>query len=397
MSDSSLIRIAVLRHAYFPDDARIYKEVHALRDAGYDVTLLCLRKPGEKPFEDKEYIHIHRLPMGHRRGSKVKYVMEYALSMFLMGWKLSCLAFQRRFSAIQVNTLPDSLIFVTLIPRLLGSRILLDLHEPTPELYDTIYGSSGFRFVRYIHVFIERYAIRFAHHVLTVNESIRQRFIDRGAPADKITVIRNVPAEDILVPSVDRKTPDSKYLLMTHGTLQPRYGQDVLIKAMPQIRKFIPNVKLQIIGKGEIEPDLRKLADSLDCKDIIEFTGEVPLKRISNYLIQADVGVIPLNRSPFSELCQPNKLFEYIALKVPVITVRLPAIEESFNDKCMIFINPENIEELARAVIELYQNPEKGRQRAECAYERYQQLRWNVTKKIYLQAIGHLLGHSRNS
>jgi glycosyltransferase involved in cell wall biosynthesis len=394
MSNPSLIRIAILRHGYFPQDPRVYKEARALADSGYDVTVLCLRKQGEKTFEEDEHIHIHRLPLGRRRKSKTRYMLEYALSMILMGWKISCLALDHRFDVIQVNTLPDCLVFVTLIPRLLGSRIIIDLHEPTPELFETKYGNGASRIIRHVLVFIEKHAIRFAHHALTVNDAIRQRFIDRGAPADKITVVRNVPPEDVFSPPKDRINSRSYFLLMTHGTLLPRYGQDILIRTLVEIRKSIPNVKLRIVGSGETEPELQRLAKSLTCTDIVEFIGLVPMKEIPEYLIQADVGVVPLIRSPFSDLCQPNKLFDYVALKVPVIAARVPAIEESFGKKCVFFYEPGNQEDLFRAVIELYQSPEKRRFMAERAYKKYQRLRWNIAKQGYLQTIEYLVGRS---
>jgi glycosyltransferase involved in cell wall biosynthesis len=397
MSDPSRIRLAILRHAYFPGDVRVDREVHALADSGCDVTVLCLRRPGEKSFEDAGHIHVHRIPLGRRRRSKATYVIEYAISMILMAWRISRLAIHRRFDVIQVNTLPDCLVFVTLIPRLLGSRIMIDLHEPTLELYETKYGNGTSRIIRHILVFIEKYAIRFSHHALTVNDTIRQRFIDRGAPADKITVVRNVPPEDILrPPKKHRQNSTLDFLLMTHGTLQARYGQDILIRALGQIRESIPNIKVQIVGGGETEPELRRLAEYLRYEDIVEFTATVPRKELPEYLIQADVGVVPLSRSPFSDLCQPNKLFDYVALKVPVIAARVPAIEETFDDQCICYYEPGNQEDLSRAVIELHQNAEKRQSMAERSYKNYQVLRWNIAKQVYLREIERLVGRSLN-
>ena len=394
MKKTSPIRIAVLRHGFFPRDLRVYKEVRALAEAGCDITVVCLRKPGEKPFEEDGRIHIYRLPVGRRRDSRARYMGQYALSVVLMGWRISQLALRHRFDVIQVNTLPDFLVFVALVPRLLGASVMLDLHEPTPELYETKYGDGASRFVRRAHVFIEKQAIRFAHHALTVNETIRQRFIDRGSPADKISVIRNVPAEDIFAPREDHKGPGSHFLVITHGTLQPRYGQDILIRALVRLRESIPDIRLRIIGGGETEVGLRRLADDLKCSEAVEITGLVPIRKIREHLIQADVGVVPLIKSPFSELCQPNKLFEYIALKVPVVAARVPAIEESFDETCVWFFEPGDREELIRVIIELYQNPDKRRMMTERAYERYQHLRWNITKKEYLRTVERLLGRS---
>jgi glycosyltransferase involved in cell wall biosynthesis len=163
------------------------------------------------------------------------------------------------------------------------------------------------------------------------------------------------------------------------------------------MRESIPNIKLRIIGGGETEPELRRLADDLKCRDAVEFTGIVPTRQVRDHLNQADVGVVPLVRSPFSDLCQPNKLFEYIALKVPVIAARVPAIEESFDDECVWFFEPGDLEDLTRVLFKLHQNPDKRRLMAENAYGRYQQLRWNVTKQVYLRTMERLLGRSPRS
>jgi glycosyltransferase involved in cell wall biosynthesis len=394
MRKNSPLRVAVLRHGFFPRDLRVYKEVQALAEAGCEVTVICLRKPGEKPVEEDGRVRVYRLPVARRRVSRARYIMEYALSMMLIGWTISRLAFRRRFDIVQVNTLPDFLVFAALVPRMLGASVMVDLHEPTLELYETKYGDKASRFVRRILVRIERQAIGFAHHAFTVNETIRQRFIDRGSAGGKISVIRNVPAEDIFAPAEDRKAGGSHFLVLTHGTLQSRYGQDILIRALVRLRESIPDIRLRIVGGGETEPGLRRLAHDLECSDAVEITGIVPIRKIRDHLIEADVGVVPLVKSPFSELCQPNKLFEYIALKVPVVAARVSAIEESFDETCVWFFEAGDEEDLIRVIRELYQNPVKRRIMTEHAYERYQRLRWNVAKREYLRVVERLAGRS---
>jgi glycosyltransferase involved in cell wall biosynthesis len=80
-----------------------------------------------------------------------------------------------------------------------------------------------------------------------------------------------------------------------------------------------------------------------------------------------------------------------VALKKPVIASRLKAIEESFDDSCILFYEPGNPEELARCVFELYNNPDKGKRLAENAYIRYEKLRWSKTKEIYLEIVHGLI------
>ena len=138
-------RLCVVRHGYFPDDIRVLKEVKALCEAGYSVDVICLKKQNEKYYEILENVHIYRIPLTHRRGSLLKYTFEYSLSFILMFILLTVKYFHRRYDCFQVNTLPDFLVFITVIPKLFGAKILIDLHEPVPELWITKYGENRFK------------------------------------------------------------------------------------------------------------------------------------------------------------------------------------------------------------------------------------------------------------
>lgn len=394
MTSRSRIRVAILRHGPFPQDPRVYKEAKALAECGCDVVVLCLRNSGEKKRELTKHFQIYRQPFSHRRGSRLRYVFEYTCSLINMGLKITSLALSRRFDLIQVNTLPDFLVFAAIFPKMLGTRVLLDLHEPTPELYLTIYGEKASALMNSLIKCIERWAIRFSHHAITVNDTIRRRFMERGAPKEKISVLRNVPDDDLFAIPKERNDLDSSFLIMTHGTMQPRYGQEILIRALPFVHKAIPQIRLRIVGGGESEGHLRKLAASSSSWDRIEFVGWVPLKNVAKVLIQADVGVVPLLRSPFSELCQPNKLFEYIALRVPVIAARFPAIEENFDNESVRYFEPDDPEDLARAIIAHYRNLDEGRAMADRALAKYQSLRWCIAKQDYIKIIEKLVGRS---
>ncbi len=380
-------RIAILRSDAYPADPRVIKEARALIESGYEVDLLCLRDKGQPARETLDGVRIFRAPLSHHRGSQLFYVLEYALSILWMGVLVSFLHLRRRYDLIQVNTLPDALVFATLLPRLLGARILLDLHEPTPELYATKYPGASHSFMFRLHVCIERAAIRYAHHALTVNDAIRERFISRGAPPEKLTVVRNVPDEAVFGQTPLPAPATEGFLVITHGTLQPRYGHEVILRALPSLREKIPGLRVEVIGSGETAAQLQQLACALRVEDLVHFAGSVPLQDMPRRLARAHVGLVPLLPSPFSELCQPNKLFEYVALGVPVIAARFAAMEETFNDSCVRYFIPGDPESLAEALIDLHAHPEKRRALAENARIPYETVRWNATREIYLRAV----------
>lgn len=382
-------RVCVVRHGYYPSDPRVFKEVRALVEAGYAVDVLCLRTPGAPSREQINGVQVYRIPQSHRRGSKLIYLIEYALSFVMMSVALFGLYCRRRYACIQVNTLPDGLVFITLLPKLLGAGILLDLHEPTPELMLTKYNGNVRKSMMQFQCLVERWAIAYAHQSITVNDTIRQRFIERGADPQRMSVVRNVPAEDFGKDAPARQ-PHDGLVIMTHGTVQPRYGQGVLLHALPLLREKFSSLRLIIAGGGRTLDALQELAAELNCTDLVTFTGQVSRDQIAELITQADIGVVPLMPGPFSNLCQPNKLFEYIALKTAVISSRLPAIEESFDDDCLRFFRAGDAADLADAIAELGRNAGRREALAEQAFVRYQALCWNKAKQDYVRIMNSL-------
>jgi glycosyltransferase involved in cell wall biosynthesis len=380
--------ICILRHGYYPSDVRVYKEARALAEAGYAVDVICLREMGQPLREVIDGVRVYRMPHSHRRGSTLRYVFEYGLSVLLMSLCLSLLFFRRRYRVVQVNTLPDSLIFAAWLPRLCGARILFDMHEPSPELLMTKHGGMVSARALHMHILLEKLAIRFAHRVMTVNDTIRLRFIERGASPEKMCVVRNVPPDEFGVNVVAES--HEGLVIMTHGTLQPRYGQSVILHALPLIRKEFDSVRLIVAGSGEILDELRELAIKLGCEDITEFTGQVSREEIAARIATADIGIVPLLPGPFSELCQPNKLFEYTALKTAVVASRLPAIEESFDDTSILFFPAGDAAGLADAVIRLGNDPDLRVALSEEAFMRYQKLCWKKAKLDYVRIVDTL-------
>lgn len=382
-------KICIIRHGYYPTDPRVYKQARALADAGYQVDIICLRKSTEPGREIIDGVHVYRMYHAHQRGSIARYIMEYVLSFISMGIFLSALFFKHHHSIIQVNTLPNALVFIAILPRLFGARVLLDLHEPSPELLLTKFDNHVPAYMLKLQIVLEKLSIRFAHQAITVNDTIRQRFIDRGASPEKIAVVRNVPptgfGENVTPPP-----PHDGLVIMTHGTLQPRYGQHLLLQALPLIRKQFKSLKLIVAGPGETKDELQALSTELDCDDLVTFTGLVSRTRITELISQSDIGIVPLLPNAFSELCQPNKLFEYIALKTAVVVARFPAIEESFDDSCVQYFPAGNVEELARSVIKLGQDARLRESLAGNAFARYRTLCWEVAKKHYVQQVDSL-------
>jgi len=383
-------RACFVRHWYFPNDVRVLKEAYTLQEAGFSVDVVCLKDEGQPARENLNGIQIYRLPTSHKRGSAIRYMFEYGVSFLMTAALLTSLHFRRRYRLIHVTTMPDFLVFVALIPQMLGAKVLLDMQEPIPELWMTKFGPAPSLGLK-LQILMERWAIRFADRVVTVNETIRQRFIDRGAPARKIGLSRNVPDENVIV-MPQNPVPKTGFTLMTHGTIEPHYGHDLIVEAMRVLRPRLKDPRLVIIGEGKNRQRLLGMVKEYDLSDVVTFMNWLPYAQIPKHIARADVGVISHHPSPFADLCQPLKLFDYVALKTPVIIPRFAAVEESFDNSCVSFVKPGDLNDLVAAIQDLYNNPEKRQRLAENAYKRYDAaLRWRHVRRSYLNVVESLV------
>ncbi len=373
-------RVAIVRLWHYPEDRLLQREAHALQAAGLDVDVFCLQD-GRPAEEVMEGIHIHRAPLKRVKKGWMRNLFEYMVFFCFAAWRLTWAHLRRPFAAIQVNTMPDFLVFATLIPRLLGARVVLQMYEPMPELWATRFKS---RWLIGLLERMEQWSIGYAHAVLTVTEQIKERFVSRGARADKITVILNVPDTDLFVPSEQAATghPD-EFILICHGAIEERYGHDTMLQAIDRVRSIIPNIRLHITGKGGYEAEFKAQIQEIKLEEYVRFLGYVSFEQLVQELSRADAGIVAQKSSPYSNLVHTGKMYDLMAFGKPVIASRLAAVNAYFDDESLCFFEPGNADDLARAIIDLYQHPERRRSWVAHAKPLYQQYSWENQKKQY--------------
>src|SRR5206468_3208403 len=187
-------RVAVLLFSHYPSDPRPRRAAEAFAQEGADVEVFCLQQDAEeKKREEFNGVKIRRIPIKRRRGGKFAYVFQYACFIFATFFFMAFRSLTRRYSLVHVHNMPDILVFSALIPKLLGAKVILDLHDPMPELMMAIFklGQESFE-VRLLKQ-LEKYSMRFADVVLTVNLACKNLFSSRSCAAAKICVVMNSP------------------------------------------------------------------------------------------------------------------------------------------------------------------------------------------------------------
>lgn len=355
--------------AYYPiGETRVQREAEALVRSGLDVDILCLRHPTNRnyraPRESVGGTTVYRLPVGRSGGDPglVQQFLEYALFLWLSMVALIGLHLRHRYDVVQVHNLPDFLVFAAWFPKLLGARIILDLHDLMPEFFAARFGRGAKRLLRPLVVLQEQLSCGFADHVITVTERWRQALIRRGVPASKTSVVMNLPDEAIF----DRSTHSwslrtgDEFRLVYHGAIPARYGLDLVLDAVARLKDEIAGLSFTVYsGGGHDREVLVDLARRLGITDRVHFRSAVLATELPALLCQADVGVVPYKRGAFTDDLLPTKLLEYTALGIPSIMSRTSAVEAYFSDDMVEYFESESVEELVSAIRRLYYEPER--------------------------------------
>jgi len=368
--------------------------VDALVQAGHEVDVICMRRPGEPRFESRGHVTAHRVPISTRRAGRVNYVIQYGAFFAVASVLVAVLHLRRRFDVVQVNSMPDSLVFSAIVPRLLGARVLLDLHECMPEFYAVKFG-VGLRHpaVRIV-AWTEQAAIRFADQVITCTEQMRQAFVSRGGQPDKIDVVLNSSDEDEFDPG--RATPSTpvpgQLRLICHGTVERIFGIDVIVRAVALLKDEIPGLRLDVYGEGSALPEIQSLIAELGISDRVHLSRRwVPLDQLVQAIADADAGIVALRRDIFRDLTHSNKMFDYMAMRKPAIVSRTSSVEAYFDEACFQMFTAGDERDLARAIRELHDDSDLRHRLVSRATYVHQPYRWPHQRQRYQAIVGKLV------
>lgn len=392
-------RAAVVLYSGFPSDPRPRRELESLIQQGMQADLICLSEdPSEPAREDRGLLRVTRLSIRHKREGKLRYFWQYSRFFFQSFWLLGIRSMRGRYDLVHVHNMPDFLVFSALIPRLLGARVILDLHDPMPELYETIFRlRHNSPMVRLLLGF-ERWSIKFAHAVLTPNEAFRRLFSSRGNNASKIHILMNTPDERIfgacrkpaIAPAAGSRHPG--FRIMYHGLIAERHGLVTAIDAVGLLSTRLPGLVLDIYGgRNPFLERISRRAEQLGLNGCVRYHGKKRIDDIPALILQADIGIIPNRRTPFTEINLPTRIFEYLSLGKPVIVPKTKGVRDYFGDDQIVYFEPDDAEDLARKLEWAYFHPEELRKIVCEGQKVYEQHRWEIEREGFFNLVESLL------
>lgn len=416
--------VCLIAHARFPiGEPRAERAARAAVGDGYRVEVIALRGEGERAHEQLNGITVWRLPIRHRRGAPLPVMaLEYCSFTVLAGlWALALtLRARGRIAVVEVHSPPEFLILAGLLPKLLGARLLLDVRDLSSHLWEARFGAAGKDAIA-IGVLrrLERAACALADAVLTVHGPYRAQLTARGAEERRIAIVMNAPEEALIagvkrsvapVPaSVPASVPvpfgrgtrngrgngngdgNEEFTVAYHGTITRWYGVDLLVQAIGLLRAQRRHVRALILGEGDQLETVRELAAELGVDDSISFSNRyLPIEQALGAVAGADCGIISNRPSEINRFILPNKLFEYVALGIPVVSARLETVAAHFDDDDLTFCRPGDPASLAGAIGWVMDERVAAMRKSVRAQARAERYRWDRSRIAYLDVLHEL-------
>jgi glycosyltransferase involved in cell wall biosynthesis len=389
-------RAAVLLFSYYPFDPRPRRAAEALVNEGMHVEVFCLRRDKDEPArEGFKGVQILRLPLKRRRGGPFTYLVQYSAFILSAFFLLALRSLRRRFALVHVHNMPDLLVFSALVPKALGAKVILDLHDPMPELMMTIFRLEPTSFAVRLLKRLERWSTAFADLVLAVNVACKKIFASRSCSPDKIHVVMNSPDEEIFAfrspvsPPTDRLRP---FVIMYHGSIVERNGLDLAVTALAAVRGAVPSAELRIYGDST--PFLEIVMDAVrrnGLQNVVQYFGGKRSEEIRAAIDDCDVGIIPNRRTIFTEINTPTRIFEYLSRGKPVITGRARGVQDYFADDTLFFFDLGDAEDLARSIAYVFCHPEDVGRVVKRGQEVYLAHRWSQERRGLISRSAELL------
>jgi glycosyltransferase involved in cell wall biosynthesis len=392
-------RVVAVLFSDYPSDPRPRRAAEALAEAGACVEVICLKETDDETQRETFHgVQITRLPLRRRRGGKLSYMLQYGAFILLAGAILAGRTLKRRYHLVHVHNMPDILVFSALAPKLFGAKVVLDLHDPMPELMMTIFGLAEESFPVWLLKKFEAWSISFADAVLTTNEAFRKLFLSRSCLPQKISVVMNSPDEEIFQgqepfrQESNARDAAKPFVIMYHGSLVERHGVDLAVTAVGNLRLKIPGVELRIYGRST--PFLERVLDSVrksELSDAVRYLGPMKLEQIPAAIRECDVGVIPNRRSAFTEINMPTRIFEYLSQGKPVIAPQTPGIQDYFGPRELVLFDLGKAEDLAAKMEYVFEHPEEMVRMTERGQKVYRDHRWTGEQERLIKLVEGLL------
>jgi glycosyltransferase involved in cell wall biosynthesis len=383
----------MLAYTFYEGDNRVRRYAETFSSRGDTVDAIVLRQHGAEKKSQLNGVKIRKI---QKRNANEKGKIEYLiklLTFFINSFFLLTLNnLKKKYDIIHVHSVPDFLVFATLFAKINGSKIILDIHDIVPELFASKFKVNQDSIQFKILLLVEKLSTNFADHVIVANHLWHNRLIDRAVSAKKCTVVLNYPDPKIFnINNDSHKIKRNDFLTIVYpGTLSRHQGLETALRALEILKKKNFKIKFKIYGKGTDERYLCNLTKDLDLLDVVTFNEIVPIHKLPEILMEADLGIEPKSSKTFANEALSTKIFEFMIMGIPVIAADTLAHKHYFNESIIMFFESDNYYKLADCIEQLWKSNHLREELIINSKKFISDNNWQIKQKIYLDIIDDL-------
>ncbi len=342
-------------------------------------TLALIPRKWREPSRFDEVGATHLLRPGIGRLSRIyKTTLLYYLEHSAWAWM--CLGYLlwerlrgRSYDVVYVRQIVIAAWWAGLLGKLYGARVIYEAHD-----WETANPSRAKeRWAQGLLHLLDRVAITGSDAVVSLTDHFLRELDRIDWTPRRSAVIPDAFDADVYQPQ-DRdgarqelSIPSGSFVLVYAGMTFAHRGLDRLLQAFASAE--LGDAHLIFVGGRPAEvASLQDQADELQLQSRIQFVPPQPQPTVARYLAAADVLVIPDTVTDVT--ASPLKLFEYMAMGRPIITVDLPALREVIDERAARFVRRSDISDLRIALEELARDPLRRTHMGQAAYQ--QSLPW---------------------
>ncbi|MGB0001169.1 MAG: glycosyltransferase family 4 protein [Candidatus Acidiferrales bacterium] len=330
--------MCLLTSVHGPFDVRIFhKEAQSLARKGYSVTIVAPHSEDTQ----RDGVEIKAVPVPRTRSER----------MSLTLWRVFRSALSTNASVFHFHD--PELIPVGMLLKLLGKRVVYDVHEDVPaDILDKSWIAPSLRWpIARAAAWTETLAACRFDAIVAATPRIADSF-----PNIKTLTVQNFPQVDVQLDAETTPYGDREPLVSYLGGISELRGAWEMIEAMSLLSESVP-ARLQLAGFFDPPQSQQKLA-SKPGWERVDFLGWLSPAEVRELLGRSCLGVVVFHPIENHIMSQPNKLFEYMSAGLPVVASDFPLwrsiIEEA---RCGILVDPINPAAIAEAIRWLLERP----------------------------------------
>jgi glycosyltransferase involved in cell wall biosynthesis len=392
------MRICLVYQEDYPWDIRVEKVANALSNAGHEVFLVCRNESRSLRYQEQDDIKISRLPALPQIFGRLNQMINFP-AFFNPLWLLAisrCVK-RNKIDLIIVRDLPLALTAIA-VGKFYKIPVLLDMAECYPELLRCLWKFGRYKFsnlfVRnpYLADLVEQISIKNTDHIFVVVEESKERLLAMGVGPERISIISNTPPLNKFVPRSelhDVKGLNTDIRMIYVGLVTRTRGLDTVLEGLSYFLKDygIP-VSLTIIGTGEAEDEYKGLAKSLGINKWVQFKGWLDNTSVPPYILSSHIGLVPHHICGHWDHTIPNKLFDYMASGLPVLSSNTRAASRIVQEtECGLLYEDFNPKSFSSRLMELTNESKRlelGENGRKAILKKYN---WEIESKELLKVI----------